>query len=60
MEELLKQIDDYAKANGYGNLSLCIEGDESGFLIPNIYDCNDDEATFSFDTIDELKEFIKL
>jgi hypothetical protein len=54
MRELLDKINEYGIKKTGGTLSLIIENDESGWLIPNIFDCNEKKPVFEFDSMSEL------
>ena len=56
MRELLDKINKYGLKKTGGTLSLIIENDESGWLITNVFDCNENKPFFEFDTITELYE----
>ncbi len=60
-EDLLKKIDIYAdKKRSGGTLSLILESDESGFLIPSVFDCNEKKPVFEFNSLNELYEELKI
>jgi hypothetical protein len=56
MRELLDKINEYGLKKTGGTLSLMIENDGSGWLIKNVFDCNETNPVFEFESLTELYE----
>lgn len=60
MRELLDKINEYGLKKNGTDLSLVIENDGSGLLIPNAFDIMDTKPFFKFESLEELEEEIQL
>tara|TARA_R110000764_G_scaffold168562_1_gene255928 strand:+ start:45 stop:224 length:180 start_codon:yes stop_codon:yes gene_type:complete len=58
MRELLNKINEYGLKKNGTTLSLVMENDESGILIPNVFDAVYTKPFFEFDSLKELEEEI--
>lgn len=54
MEKLLEKVKEYGKKNNLGEPSLCLESNGSGFIHYSVYEIEDIDPYFEFNTLDEL------
>lgn len=56
MEKLLEKVKEYGERKRIGEPSLVLETDGSGFIHYSVYDIQDTEPTFEFNSLEELYE----